>query len=133
MMCMLSASSRSRWVSPLIAASSSRRAAQGQAPAVPPARSACRKAGCGRWRGQCRHRVKYRFRGMRMNLAACAVLAAALATAAMAQEPAARPGAEAAKPVSRTALSDELNSDYADLDTDKDGKVTADEIKTRLV
>ena len=64
-----------------------------------------------------------------MKLAACAVLAAALATTAMAQEPATKE----AKPVSRTELSDELNSDYADLDTDKDGKVTGEEIKARLV
>ena len=64
-----------------------------------------------------------------MKFAAIAVLAAALATTAAAQEPAAKE----AKPVSRTELSDELNSDYADLDTDKDGKVTGEEIKARLV
>ena len=68
-----------------------------------------------------------------MKLAACAALAAALATGATAQEPAARSAADEAKPVSRTALSDELNSDYADLDTDKDGRVTGDEIKARLL
>ena len=54
----------------------------------------------------------------------------AVPAAALAQE-AARPAAEA-KPVSRTELSNELNADFADLDGDKDGKVTADEIKARL-
>jgi Ca2+-binding EF-hand superfamily protein len=56
--------------------------------------------------------------------------ASAVPAAALAQE-AARPAAEA-KPVSRTELSNELNADFADLDGDKDGKVTADEIKARL-
>ena len=64
-----------------------------------------------------------------MKLAACAVLAAVLATTAVAQEPVTKE----TKPVSRTELSNELNSDYADLDTDKDGKVTGEEIKARLV
>lgn len=61
-----------------------------------------------------------------------AVALAALAGTAVAQE-AAKPAAEEAKPVARTELSDELNADYADLDTDKDGKVTEEEIKARLV
>jgi len=61
-----------------------------------------------------------------------AALVAALPGTAVAQE-AAKPAADQAKPVSRTALSDELNADYADLDADKDGKVTGEEIKARLV
>jgi Ca2+-binding EF-hand superfamily protein len=61
-------------------------------------------------------------------------MAAAVPLAALAQEPA-KPAAaaEEAKPVSRMELSDELNADYADLDTDKDGKVTGEEIKARLL
>src|SRR5688572_25367245 len=66
-----------------------------------------------------------KFVGLLSMLAASAVPAAALA------QEAARPAAEA-KPVSRTELSNELNADFADLDADKDGKVTADEIKGRL-
>lgn len=61
-----------------------------------------------------------------------AALIAALGGTAVAQE-AAKPAAEEAKPVSRTELSDELNADYADLDGDKNGKVTGEEIKARLV
>jgi Ca2+-binding EF-hand superfamily protein len=61
-----------------------------------------------------------------------AALIALLSVPALAQE-GAKPAAEEARPVSRTELSDQLNADYADLDTDKDGKVTGDEIKARLV
>ena len=62
-----------------------------------------------------------------------AVLAMALPGLALAQAPtAAKPAAEEAKPVTRMSLSDKLNSDYADLDADKDGKVVLDEIKSRL-
>jgi Ca2+-binding EF-hand superfamily protein len=61
-----------------------------------------------------------------------AALIATLPAAAFAQA-AAKPAAAEAKPVSRSALSDELNADYADLDADKDGKVTGEEIKARLV
>lgn len=58
--------------------------------------------------------------------------AAAVPATALAQE-AAKPAAEETKPVSRMELSTELNSDYADLDADKDGKVTGEEIKARLL
>ena len=61
-------------------------------------------------------------------LAAVALPGLALAQA----QPAARP-AEETKPVTRLAISDKLNSDYADLDADKDGKATAEEINARLV
>ena len=67
-----------------------------------------------------------------MRFAIFAALAAATATAAAGQEPA-KPAAAEAKPVTRTELSDELNSDFADLDADKDGKVTGEEIKARLI
>ena len=60
------------------------------------------------------------------------LLAAAAPTIAPAQE-AAKPAAEEAKPITRTAISDKLNADYADLDTDKDGKATAEEINARLL
>ena len=40
---------------------------------------------------------------------------------------------EAPKPVTRSELSAELDADYADMDGDKDGKVTPAEINTRLV
>lgn len=61
-----------------------------------------------------------------------AAMLATLPVGAFAQATA-KPAADSAKPVSRTELSDELNSDYADLDADKDGKVTGEEIKSRLV
>ena len=61
-------------------------------------------------------------------------LAAAMAAGPLMAQEAAKPAAaEEAKPVSRTELSDQLNADYADLDADKDGKVTGDEIKARLL
>jgi hypothetical protein len=64
-----------------------------------------------------------------------AALAAALPMAALAQQPAqsAAAAAEQIQPITRTAISDKLNADYADLDTDKDGKATAEEINARLV
>ena len=58
--------------------------------------------------------------------------AAAVPGIAAAQEPA-TPAAKEEKPVTRIAISDKLNSDYADLDADKDGKATAEEINARLV
>jgi hypothetical protein len=58
-----------------------------------------------------------------------ALFLAALPAAALAQEAAAP---EESKPVTRAELSAKLDSDYADLDGDQDGKVTADEIKVRL-
>ena len=58
------------------------------------------------------------------------LVAAALPAAASAQQ-AAKPANEA-KPISRTEISNELDADYADLDGDKDGKVTAEEINSRL-
>ena len=60
-----------------------------------------------------------------------AALIATLPFAAFAQSTA-KPAGES-KPVSRTELSDKLDTDYADLDADKDGKVTGEEIKARLV
>ena len=72
-----------------------------------------------------------------MKFAACAALAltalstAALSTAALAQD--AGKATAQAKPISRAELSDELNADYADLDSNKDGKVTSEEIKVRLM
>lgn len=61
-----------------------------------------------------------------------AAVAAGLAGTAFAQD-AARPAAQEDKPVTRTELSDRLNADYADLDADKDGKVTSEELKARLI
>lgn len=58
-----------------------------------------------------------------------AVLAAVPATA-WAQEAEQQ---EPAQPVTRTEISAELDADYADMDTDKDGKVTPTEINSRLV
>lgn len=55
---------------------------------------------------------------------------AALSSMTLAQDTAAP---EEAKPVSRSEISAELDSDYADLDADTDGKVTPAEINARLV
>lgn len=63
---------------------------------------------------------------------ATAALITAMPAAAFAQTTD-KPPAEEAKPISRTELSDELNADFADLDADKDGKVTGEEIKARLL
>jgi Ca2+-binding EF-hand superfamily protein len=60
-----------------------------------------------------------------------ALVAAAVPATALAQ-PAAKP-AEDAKPISRIAISDKLDADYADLDADKDGKATTEEINARLM
>ena len=59
-----------------------------------------------------------------------AAMFSAISTAATAQDTGQK---EAPKPVTRTALSAELDADYADMDSDKDGKVTPAEINTRLV
>jgi hypothetical protein len=69
---------------------------------------------------------------MRIVGFAAFLAAATLPAIAMAQE-AARPAAEETKPITRIAISDKLNADYADLDADKDGKATAEEINARLV
>ena len=69
----------------------------------------------------------------RMTTAALIATLPATALAQEAAKPQARPAAEEAQPVTRLELSDKLNADYADLDADKDGKVTGDEIKARLV
>ncbi|MDP9423535.1 MAG: EF-hand domain-containing protein [Pseudomonadota bacterium] len=61
-----------------------------------------------------------------------AALVATLPLAAFAQE-AAKPPAEETKPVTRLELSSKLDADYADLDADKNGKVTGEEIKARLI
>ena len=65
---------------------------------------------------------------MLVRLIAAASLAA-ISTMSLAQENA----SEEAKPITRTAISAELDSDYADMDTDKDGKVTPTEINARLL
>ena len=41
--------------------------------------------------------------------------------------------ADETQPISRTEISTELDTDYSDLDADKDGKVTATEVNARLV
>jgi Ca2+-binding EF-hand superfamily protein len=55
---------------------------------------------------------------------------AAVAGVAQAQAPG---GVDETKPISRTEVSAKLDADYADLDRDKDGKVSAAEIRARLV
>jgi Ca2+-binding EF-hand superfamily protein len=55
---------------------------------------------------------------------------AALPAMALAQEAAAP---EEAKPVTRAEINAKLDSDYADLDADKDGKATPAEINARLL
>jgi len=67
----------------------------------------------------------------RIGLAALTLVVPAIALAQPGDKPAA--AADEAKPVTRMELSDELNTDYADLDVDKDGKVTGEEIKARLL
>ena len=66
---------------------------------------------------------------MLFRIVAAASLAA-LSSMTLAQESAA---SEEAKPITRSAISAELDADYADMDADKDGKVTPTEINTRLV
>jgi Ca2+-binding EF-hand superfamily protein len=58
-----------------------------------------------------------------------AALLASIPAIALAQAPA---KADEAKPVTRIELSNRLDSDYADLDANKDGKVDAAEIDARL-
>jgi Ca2+-binding EF-hand superfamily protein len=66
-----------------------------------------------------------------MKLVGFAALAlAALPAMAVAQD---KPAAEEEKPVTKSELESRLEADYADLDADKDGKVTPDEVKARLV
>lgn len=66
-----------------------------------------------------------------MKLAVFAGLAiAAVAGVAQAQAPGA---ADENRPMTRADVSAKLDADYADLDGDKDGKVTAAEINARLV
>jgi hypothetical protein len=60
-----------------------------------------------------------------------ALTLAATSAIALAQEPA--KSAEDTKPVTRLELNAKLDSDYSDLDADKDGKVTPAEINSRLV
>lgn len=57
------------------------------------------------------------------------MMAATLASAAGAQQ---APAAEEAKPVTKTELVAELDSDFADLDSDGDGKAGREEIVARL-
>ena len=45
----------------------------------------------------------------------------------------AQQSSEESTPLTRSEISTELDGDYADMDGDKDGKVTADEINSRLV
>src|SRR4030095_7037476 len=42
-------------------------------------------------------------------------------------------GKKVSKPITRAEISTKLDTDYADMDSDKDGKVTAAEIDARLV
>jgi hypothetical protein len=61
------------------------------------------------------------------------LLAAAVLPGVASAQPAAKPQAEELKPITRLSISDKLNSDYANLDADKDGKATPEEINARLV
>ncbi len=67
-----------------------------------------------------------------MKFAAFLILVTAPAFAA-AQQAADDAGAADATPMTRSEISAKLDSDYADLDADKDGKVTSEEINQRLV
>ena len=58
-----------------------------------------------------------------------ALLLGAMSAAAMAQAPA---KADEDTPITRAQISDKLDADYADLDSNKDGKVDATEINARL-
>jgi len=60
-----------------------------------------------------------------------AIALMAIPAMAMAQEPA--KSADEQKPVTRLELNAKLDTDYADLDADKDGRVTPAEINNRLV
>ena len=68
-----------------------------------------------------------------MKLAAFVALAIASPTFALAQPEAQPGGVDETKPVTRADINAKLDADYADLDGDKDGKVTAAEINARLV
>ena len=61
-----------------------------------------------------------------VSLALAAMPAAALAAQTDTKE-------EVSKPITKAEISAKLDTDYADMDTDKDGKVTAAEIDARLV
>jgi hypothetical protein len=65
-------------------------------------------------------------------LVAAAAVAPSIVLAQPSDKPAAAATAEEPKPITRQQISDKLDNDYADLDADKDGKATADEINTRL-
>jgi hypothetical protein len=60
-----------------------------------------------------------------------ALALAAMPAATLAAQPEAKD--EASKPITKAEISAKLDADYADMDTDKDGKVTAAEIDARLV
>ena len=59
-----------------------------------------------------------------------AALLASIPAIALAQAPA---KADEAKPVTRIELSNRLDSDYADLDADKDGTISKDEFRTPTI
>jgi len=63
------------------------------------------------------------------SITAALILTAIPAATLAAQQEA----AEVQKPITKADISAKLDSDYADLDTNKDGKVTAAEIDARLV
>ena len=65
-----------------------------------------------------------------MKLARCAALFAAVPAIALAQGAAAP--AQEDKPVTRAEINAKLDADYADLDSNKDGKATPEEINARL-
>jgi len=73
--------------------------------------------------------MERKVRSMFARLTAAALLASIPALAA-AQAP---EQADEARPITRAQISDKLDSDYADLDADKDGKVDAAEIRARLL
>lgn len=62
------------------------------------------------------------------------LMLAAIPAATLAAQPEAKPETkdEVEKPVTRSEISDKLDADYADMDANKDGKVTAEEIDARL-
>ena len=62
-----------------------------------------------------------------------ALIFAALPAAATAAQPEAKDPTDVDQPVTKAQISAKLDSDYADMDADKDGKVTEAEIDARLV